>query len=268
MSVVPVRHTPARQSPDSEIPFSSTASTHSPVPMSAVRNSPVRKSPVRKSVREIDTAVGMARAHLWRPSHPLGALVLGHGAGGSSWSGDLEVLTTLGELGWWVVLVEQPWRVAGRKVAAPPAQLDVAWLAVLEALTSGRGGLPRPWVFGGRSAGARVACRTARALRADGVLALSFPLHPPGRPEKSRAGEAAMVTDAGTRLFVIQGERDPFGSPAEVREALGAAVEVVEVRGTHSFTKTPTDVLAAAVAFLATLQCRGASVRLTSDSQT
>ena len=218
-----------------------------------VPSSPARRSRVRKSIREIDTPVGMARAHLWRPSHPLGALVLGHGAGGSSWSGDLQALTTLSELGWWVVLVEQPWRVAGRKVATAPAQLDVAWLAVLAALTSGRGGLPRPWVFGGRSAGARVACRTAGALHADAVLALSFPLHPPGRPERSRAGEAALVTDAGTRLVVIQGERDPFGSPGEVREALGAAAEVVEVAGTHSFTKTPTDVLDAAATFLAHL---------------
>jgi len=162
-------------------------------------------------------------------------------------------LTFLAARGWLVVLVEQPWRVAGRTVATPPAQLDVAWLAVMAALTSGRGGLPRPWVVGGRSSGARVACRTAGAVRADAVLALSFPLHPPGRPERSRAGEARMVTDAGTRLTVIQGEKDPFGSPAEVRDALGAGAEVAAVRGTHSFTKTPTDVLAAATAFLSNL---------------
>ena len=209
--------------------------------------------PVRKSVKEIDTPVGMARAHLWRPSHPCGSVVLGHGAGGSSWSADLQALTFLAARGWLVVLVEQPWRVAGRTVATPPAQLDVAWLAVMAALTSGRGGLPRPWVVGGRSSGARVACRTAGAVRADAVLALSFPLHPPGRPERSRAGEARMVTDAGTRLTVIQGEKDPFGSPAEVRDALGAGAEVAAVRGTHSFTKTPTDVLAAATAFLSNL---------------
>ncbi len=100
----------------------------------------------RRSVKEIDTPVGMARAHLWRPPRPCGALVLGHGAGGSSWSADLLALTLLTEKGWLVALVEQPWRVAGRKVATPPAQLDVAWLAVLAALTSGRGALPRPWV--------------------------------------------------------------------------------------------------------------------------
>lgn len=209
--------------------------------------------PVRKSVKEIHTPAGMARVHLWRPSGPSGTLVLGHGAGGSSWSADLQALTSLSSDGWLVVLVEQPWRVAGRKVATPPAQLDVAWLAVMAALTSGRGALPRPWVVGGRSSGARVACRTAAAVGADAVLALSFPLHPPGKPEKSRASEALLVTGAGTRLAVIQGERDPFGSPQEVRSALGTAAEVLTARGTHSFTKAPTDVLAAARAFLANL---------------
>ena len=208
---------------------------------------------VRMSVKEIDTPVGMARAHLWRPPHPCGAVVLGHGAGGSSWSGDLQALMSLTARGWLVVLVEQPWRVAGRRVATPPAQLDVAWLAVMAVLTSGRGGLPRPWVVGGRSSGARVACRTAGAVRADAVLALSFPLHPPGRPERSRASEARLVTDAGMPLAVIQGEKDPFGSPEEVQKALGTGAEVVAARGTHSFTKTPADVLAAAAAFLANL---------------
>jgi predicted alpha/beta-hydrolase family hydrolase len=213
--------------------------------------------PVRKSVKEIHTPVGLARAHLWRPPHPSGAVVLGHGAGGSSWSGDLLALTSLTADGWLVVLVEQPWRVAGHSVATPGAQLDVAWLAVMAALTSGRGGLPRPWVVGGRSSGARVACRTAQAVGADGVLALSFPLHPPGRPERSRAQEAHQVTDAGIALTVIQGEKDPFGTPQEVRSALGAPAQVVPARGTHSFTKTPTDVLAAARTFLSDLGTAG-----------
>ena len=207
--------------------------------------------PVRKSLKEIQTPVGMARAHLWRPSHPCGSLVLGHGAGGSSWSADLLALTSLADQGWLVVLVEQPWRVAGRAVATPPAQLDVAWLAVMEALTSGRGAVPRPLVVGGRSSGARVACRTAEAVGVDAVLALSFPLHPPGRPEKSRAAEVQMVTAAGTRLAVIQGEKDPFGSPDELRSALGPGAEVVSVRGNHSFTRNPSDVVAAVHAFLA-----------------
>jgi predicted alpha/beta-hydrolase family hydrolase len=180
-------------------------------------------------------------------------VVLGHGAGGSSWSADLQALTSLTGHRWLVVLVEQPWRVAGRKVATPPAQLDVAWLSVLAALTSGRGRLPRPLVVGGRSSGARVACRTAAAVGADAVLALSFPLHPPGRPEKSRADEARLVTAAGTPLTVIQGEKDPFGSPDEVRAALGTSAEVMQARGTHSFTTPPTDVLTAATTFLTNL---------------
>jgi predicted alpha/beta-hydrolase family hydrolase len=205
------------------------------------------------SIRQIDTPVGMARAHVWRPAHPAGALVLGHGAGGSSFSGDLLALTSLTEQGWVVVLVEQPWRVAGRKVATPPAQLDVAWQAVMAALTRGRARLPAPLVLGGRSSGARVALRTAAVLGADAVLALSFPLHPPGRPEKSRAHEAALVRDAGTPLAVIQGQKDPFGSPQEVRSALGQGAEVIAVRGTHSFTRDPTDVVAAASAFLSRL---------------
>ena len=208
---------------------------------------------VRKSVKEIHTPVGMARAHLWRPTRPCGAVVLGHGAGGSSWSPDLTALTALTADGWLVVLVEQPWRVAGRRVATPAAQLDVAWLAVIAALTSGRGRLPRPWVVGGRSAGARVACRTASAARADAVLALSFPLAPPGKPERSRAAEALLVTRAGIPMAVIQGEKDPFGSPEDVRSALGPAAEVMQASGNHSFTRAPTDVLAHARTFLAGL---------------
>lgn len=209
--------------------------------------------PVRKSVKEIQTPVGMARAHFWRPPAPRGSLVLGHGAGGSSWSADLQALTSLTAAGWLVVLVEQPWRVAGRKVATPPAQLDVAWLAIMASLTSGRAALPRPLVLGGRSAGARVACRTASALHADAVLALSFPLHPPGKPDRSRASEALLVTSAGIPLAVIQGERDPFGSPGEVRDVLGTSAQVLTAKGTHSFTKTPADVVEAARAFLANL---------------
>ena len=212
---------------------------------------------VRTSVREIDTPVGMARAHLTRPDRPAGALVLGHGAGGGIEAPDLVALTSLTDDGWLVVRVEQPWRVAERRIATPPAQLDTAWLAVLGALTTGRGRLPGPLVVGGRSAGARVACRTAAEVGASAVLALSFPLHPPGRPEKSRADEARLVTDAGRPLVVIQGERDAFGGPDEVQAALGEAAVVRGVRGTHSFTKNPVDVLAEARAWLSGLDRSG-----------
>ena len=181
------------------------------------------------------------------------ALVLGHGAGGGIEAPDLVALTALTADGWLVARVEQPWRVAGRRIATPPAQLDTAWLAVLAALTTGRGRLPGPLVVGGRSAGARVACRTAATVGAGAVLALSFPLHPPGRPEKSRADEARLVTDAGLPLVVVQGERDAFGGPEEVRAALGERGRGRGVRGTHSFTKDPVDVLAEVRAWLAAL---------------
>ncbi|WP_137122785.1 alpha/beta hydrolase family protein [Segeticoccus rhizosphaerae] len=205
---------------------------------------------VRASVRELETPAGMARAHLLRPTRLRGSVVLGHGAGGGIEAPDLVELTGLTEDGWLVVRVEQPWRVAGKKVATPPKTLDTGWLAVLPALTQGRWALPRPLVCGGRSAGARVACRTAAAVVADAVLALSFPLHPPGKPEKSRADEARLVTDAGRPLAVIQGEKDPFGSPDEVEKALDPAAHVFAARGTHSFTKDPFEVLDEARAWL------------------
>ncbi|MGN7142296.1 alpha/beta hydrolase family protein, partial [Streptomyces pseudogriseolus] len=120
-----------------------------------------------------------------------------------------------------VALVEQPWRVAGKKVAPAPKTLDTGWRGVWPALTAP--GLPV--ISGGRSAGARVACRTARELGARAVLALSFPLHPPGRPEKSRARE---LLDAGVPTLVVQGGNDPFGKPAEFPEGGHELVEVAQ----------------------------------------
>lgn len=134
-------------------------------------------------------------------------LVLGHGAGGGLGSPDLQALgRALPQLGVRVVLVEQPWRVAGRRVAAPAAQLDQAWSTVVRGLApAGR------LVVGGRSAGARVACRTARSLGAVGALALAFPLVPPWRPDRSRAAE---LLGARVPTLVVQGTRDEFGAPA------------------------------------------------------
>ncbi|HEY3604139.1 MAG TPA: alpha/beta family hydrolase [Sporichthyaceae bacterium] len=162
---------------------------------------------------EFATPTGPARAEV----HPAGrkpakVLVLGHGAGGGIDARDLAALAAgLPGRGIAVVLVEQPWRVAGKKVAAPPKQLDVAWLAVHDGLRAAKE-LTAPLVVGGRSAGARVACRTASTLGAVGALALAFPLHPPGRPGASRAEE---LLGAGVATLVVQGERDPFGGPAE-----------------------------------------------------
>ena len=187
---------------------------------------------VRRSLRMIETGVGTARVRRATPSGASSAplLVLGHGAGGGVEAGDLQQVTAAAlAAGFPVVLVDQPWRVAGRQVAPRPATLDAAWVEVLARLRS-RG----PIVAGGRSAGARVACRTAAEVGAAGVLALAFPLHPPGRPEASRADELA---GAGCPTLVIQGDRDPFGSAAEVAGRVPSVGVVEVVRGDHSLVR-------------------------------
>ena len=170
--------------------------------------------------------------------------MLGHGAGGGIEAPDLVALTSLTADGWLVARVEQPWRVAGRRIATPPAQLDTAWLAVLHRLTTGRGRLPVPLVVGGRSAGARVACRTAAAVGATRRAGAVLSPAPAGPARTSPVpDEARLVLDAGLPLAVIQGERDAFGGPQEVRAALGERAVVRPARGTHSFTKDPADVV-------------------------
>jgi predicted alpha/beta-hydrolase family hydrolase len=178
---------------------------------------------------DLDTPHGVARAHLHAAGKPVGALVLGHGAGGGVTAPDLVAVTKAAvERGISVALVEQPYRVAGRRSQAPAAQLDAAWAAVIEQLAAGPlAGLPL--AAGGRSAGARVACRTAAATGARAVLCLAFPVHPPGRPENSRLDELDAVK---VPVFVVQGDRDPFGMPPKRRRR---AVLVVE--GDHSLRK-------------------------------
>lgn len=206
-------------------------------------------------VLEIATPHGPGRATVDRPRSPVGTLILGHGAGGQGWTGDLvAVQEAMSAEGWAVVLVDQPWRLAGRKVATPPKVLDAAWIPIVAALVRGRGALPRPLVVGGRSAGARVACRTAEAVAADAVLCLSFPLHPPGKAELSRAGELRMPVEAGLPVHVVQGRRDPFGTPGEVRAELPDPAYVTAANGTHSFGSAPHDVVDAVRAFLAGLR--------------
>ncbi|NUR60362.1 MAG: hydrolase [Catenulispora sp.] len=139
-------------------------------------------------------------------------LALGHGAGGGIAAPDLQALAAaLPADGIEVVLIEQPWVVAGKKIAPAPKTLDAGWLPAAEAVrkSSAR---KTPFLVGGRSAGARVACRTGAATGATGIVALAFPLHPPGKPEKSRAEE---LTDTGLPTLVVQGATDPFGTPAE-----------------------------------------------------
>lgn len=178
---------------------------------------------------DVPTGAGLARVHVAEPAGAVRATVaLGHGAGGGVDSLDLLALArALPVQGFRVLRVEQPWRVAGRRVAASPLRLDAAWRDVVtwwlttkvaaEGARSPRSG--ELLVVGGRSAGARVACRTAGVLGAVGVLALAFPLHPPGRPERSRIHELA---DVRVPVCVLQGERDPFGTPAEVAAELAA----------------------------------------------
>ncbi len=158
---------------------------------------------------EIDTPHGPARAQLHPAEKPRGALVLGHGAGGGIAARDLLKATEVAlDEGYTVALVEQPYRVAGRRSPAPAQQLDVAWIAVVEHLRKGElNGLPL--IAGGRSSGARVACRTAAATRAAGVLCLAFPLQPPGgRPSRQPELDAVSVP-----ALVVQGTRDHFGMP-------------------------------------------------------
>lgn len=180
-------------------------------------------------ITEVDTAHGPARVHLHRPgSAPTGLLVLGPGASGGVTAADLRAATEVGlDAGAAVALVEQPYRVAGRKAPPPAPQVDAAWIAVVAQLRAEFG--PIPLVTGGRSFGARVACRTSSVTRSDGVLCLAFPTHPPGRPERSRQPELSSVT---VPTLVIQGERDPVGMPDGSDNC-----RVVVVAGDHSLKK-------------------------------
>ncbi|MFE0103938.1 alpha/beta family hydrolase [Streptomyces sp. NPDC059009] len=185
--------------------------------------------PARVTKSEIvETDAGTARI-TWYPAKKARAvLAVSHGAGGGIEARDLQALAAaLPAHAVTVALVEQPWRVAGKKVAPAPKTLDVGWRGIWPALA--KPGLPV--ISGGRSAGARVACRTATELGAAAVLALSFPLHPPGRPEKSRADE---LLGAGVPTLVVQGGNDPFGKPEEFPE--DPSYEIVEIPyGDHGF---------------------------------
>jgi predicted alpha/beta-hydrolase family hydrolase len=189
------------------------------------------------TVIEIDTPHGPARAHLHRAETPRAALALGHGAGGGVTAPDLTAAAEAAlAAGYSVALVEQPYRVAGRRSVAPAGQLDTAWTAVMAALGAGElRGLPL--VTGGRSSGARVACRTAAETGAVGVLCLAFPLRPP-RGNKDRQDELDAVA---VPVLIVQGRGDQFGMPED-----GPQRSVVTVAGNHSLRSDP-DAVAAAV---------------------
>jgi len=176
-------------------------------------------------------------------------LALGHGAGGGIEAADLQALAAaLPPSGIEVVLVEQPWRVAGKKIAPAPKTLDEGWIPVAETLR--KRARATPFLAGGRSAGARVACRTALGTGAAGVVALAFPLHPPGKPEKSRAEE---LLDTGLPTLVVQAGADTFGTAAEFPELPGTHRLVGLPAGDHAFKVKKADppVLDALVAAVA-----------------
>jgi len=183
----------------------------------------------------LDTPQGQARFFVDLADRPVSILVLGHGAGGGVGAADLELLARrLPPLGITVARFEQPWRTAGRKVGAPPPRLDEAWITALGWLQEQQWA-QQPLVAGGRSAGARVACRTASDTNAAGILCLAFPLHLPGQPEKSRLAE--LLTPTQPRQ-VVQGSNDSFGTAEELRAAIGkvAGITLVELPGVgHSY---------------------------------
>lgn len=210
----------------------------------------------------LDTPEGQARAHVYAGAPQGvngGSVILGHGAGPSITTVDLvSAREALVDAGWTVAIVEQPWLVAGKKIASRPPVLDSAWLPIMRELRAGAlTGLHGPVVVGGRSAGARVACRTAATVEADGVLALSFPLHPPGKPGSSRGEELLLPATQGLPTWVIQGENDPFGTPEEVAAYLdehGAAAGerfvrpvLTAVPGTHTIPGRASAAIADAV---------------------
>ncbi|WDZ85123.1 alpha/beta family hydrolase [Micromonospora cathayae] len=192
---------------------------------------------------EIETPRGPARVDVDPPAGPATSLlVLGHGAGGGVDAPDLVALRDAAvRAGVIVARVTQPYRLAGRRAPAPAGHLDEAWSGVLAALRV-RHPTVGAVVVGGRSSGARVACRTAGAVGAVGIVALAFPLHPPKRPERSRAAEL----DTGLPTLVVNGDRDPFGVPAA-----GPTVRV-EVRAGegHDLRRDPGPVAALVVGWL------------------
>lgn len=199
--------------------------------------------PIADLVADLDTPRGPGRLHVFGADVASGlraVLLSSHGAGGGVEARDLTALARrLPPVGVAVVLLEQPWRVAGRKIATAPPTLDEALLSAVGAL--GRLGLGEaPLILGGRSAGARSACRSAERAGAVAVLAQSFPLHPPGKPERSRAAELA---GAGVPTLVIQGERDSMGRPEEFGPALAPEprpdVRIVVVPGADHALKVP-----------------------------
>jgi predicted alpha/beta-hydrolase family hydrolase len=192
----------------------------------------------------METPRGPARVRISDPAgSPVGMLALGHGAGGDVDAPDLTAVHDAAvAAGVRVALITQPYRVAGRRAPAPAGHLDEAWIAVLSEIAKP----DLPLICGGRSSGARVACRTAEAVGAIAVVALAFPLHPPGRPERSRAEELPTVLPT----LVVNGDRDPFGVPTPA----GPVEVIVRPGATHDLRK---DVAGTALLVVDWLRGRG-----------
>ncbi|MGI9092626.1 MAG: alpha/beta hydrolase family protein [Mycobacteriales bacterium] len=180
----------------------------------------------------IETSVGTAHVTVDAPPRPRALLVLGHGAGGGIDAADL-IAARDAAVGSRIAVarVTQPYRLAGRRAPAPAVSLDAAFADVVRALRSRRSWSRLPVVVGGRSSGARVACRGASGLAACGVLALAFPLHPPGRPDRSRADELLAME---VPVLVLQGDRDTMGTPDELAAVgLPASIRVHRMPGAN-----------------------------------
>lgn len=204
---------------------------------------------------EIETARGAARIHLTRAPDARAALLLGHGAGGGVGAPDLVSARTVALAhGVDVALIEQPYRVAGRRAPAPAAQLDEVWLMVSARLAARRL-KGRPLIFGGRSMGARVACRTAGPAGAVGVVCLAFPLLPPRRATARTAPVSRQpeLDGTGVPTLVIQGEHDPFGMPVP-----GPGCTLVAVPGDHSLRQGLAGLCTGLADWLETLPCLSA----------
>ena len=197
---------------------------------------------------EIMTSAGPAHVAVEEPAgRPAAFLaVLTHGAGGTPDTPDvLAVRDAARGLGAVTALVTQPYRVRGGRAPGSAVRQDAAWAEIVAALSDG--GLPL--VQGGRSNGARVACRTARQVGAAGVIALAFPLHPPRRPGQPGKSRDAELRAAGTRVLVLNGDRDPFGIPEP-----DDATRVVVLPGeTHALSKNPAAIGEAVARWLGTL---------------
>ena len=225
---------------------------------------------------DIGTSHGPARAELAVPSGPCASgppsflLVLTHGAGGSVNAPDLLAVRDAAlRAGGATALVTQPYRIRGARAPGSPARQDEAWREIIAFLRgrpwsgpwSGPEEVPlspgTPLIVGGRSNGARVACRTAAAVRARGVIALAFPLRPPGRraaagsagtaDPAARAAELRAAADGGARVLVVNGDRDPFGIPDQED-----AIWVVVPKGeSHALSRNPVAVAEAVTGWLA-----------------